>query len=208
MTLLQTWIDREDARRAYCWRPKRPERNAGDQLAHVIVRQMLAFRNALTRALLQARGIAVPEVYGDPSLLLPWLFARTLLGVHVDRPYVVVPHFNEPAEKYAAHADRLVLPTLSPLNFVRALLTAGCVVSSSLCGVIIAEAYGVPAVYLDSGNGEHRFKYDDYDVGTGRTQWQAGTTVDECRAVGGNADFDRDSLRRGLVGAFPYDLWQ
>lgn len=262
MSILRTWLEREQRRAAYWWQPGNGAINVGDHLARVIVEAMLglrdfdllgkrdrrrrlfsigsvlhnardgeavwgsgingkiaddahrfrdldvrAVRGPLTRGWLQARGIAVPEVYGDPALLMPRLFPVSLLGGGTRRPFVVVPHFNEPQQKYAAHRERLVLPTLRPAAFVRALLGADLVVSSSLHGVILAEAYGIPAVYLDSGNGEHRFKYDDYYRGTGRAQWHCGDSVEACRALGGNAGFDLPGLQASLMAAFPYDLW-
>ena len=167
-----------------------------------------AVRGPLTRRFLADRGISVPAVYGDPALLMPLFYRRELLGTSPLRPFVVVPHFNETAEKYARYREHLVLPTSGPAAFARALLGAECVVSSSLHGVILAEAYGIPAVYLDSGNGEHRFKYDDYYQGTGRTQWHSGSTVEECLDLGGNAPFDLDALQSSLMQAFPYDLWE
>ena len=120
-----------------------------------------AVRGPLTRKWLMDRGIPVPEVYGDPALLMPAFYSRELLGASGKTAFVVIPHFNESPEKYAAYRDRLLLPNMKPLAFVRALLGAETVVSSSLHGVILAEAYGIPAVYLDSGNGENRFKYED-----------------------------------------------
>ncbi len=166
-----------------------------------------AVRGPLTRRWLLDRGLRVPEVYGDPALLMPAFYSAQSIGAPPKIPYVVIPHFNEAPEKYAAHSDRLVLPTARPLAFVRALLGAERVVSSSLHGVILAEAYGIPAVYLDSGNGESKFKYDDYYQGTGRMRWHAGRTVEECLDLGGNAPFDLHGLQSGLRQAFPYDLW-
>ncbi len=118
-----------------------------------------------------------------------------------------MPHFNEPSDKYACYKDQLVLPNRQPAGFVRQLLGAELVVSSSLHGLILAEAYGVPSVYLDWGNGEDRFKYDDYDHGTGRMQWHAGHSVEECLALGGNRPFDLNAVQRGLLDSFPHDLW-
>jgi pyruvyltransferase len=166
-----------------------------------------AARGPLTRDYLQARGVPAPVVYGDPALLMPRFFPASLVGNGQRRAFVVVPHFNEPEDKYAAYRDHLVLPTCKPLAFVRALLGADLVVSSSLHGVILAEAYGIPAVYLDSGNGEHRFKYDDYYRGTGRSEWHRGDSVAACRSLGGNGGFDLAALQDGLMAAFPYDLW-
>lgn len=166
-----------------------------------------AVRGPLTRKVLMDRGLQVPEVYGDPALLMPLLFREELIGTARRNSFVVIPHFNEPPEKYAAYRQQLVLPTAKPLAFVAALLGAEKVVSSSLHGVILAEAYGIPAIYLDSGNGEHRFKYDDYYQGTGREKWHLGRSVEECLDLGGNARFDLDSIQTSLMQAFPYDLW-
>ncbi|KRG46392.1 polysaccharide biosynthesis protein GumL [Stenotrophomonas panacihumi] len=166
-----------------------------------------AVRGPRTRQTLLDRGIPVPEVYGDPGLLMPLFFPPELLGGGTPREVVVVPHFNEPPEKYREFAGQLVAPDCPPVTFMRRLLGAGLVVSSSLHGLILAEAYGIPAVYLDWGNGEDRFKYDDYYRGTGRSEWHAGGSVAECIALGGNGEFDLGAVQRGLLEAFPYDLW-
>lgn len=177
------------------------ERNAFGML------DVRAVRGPKTREFLLARGIPVPEVYGDPGLLMPKFFPADALGPARPRRFAVVPHFNEPREKYAAWSEHLVFPEGKPAGFVARLLGAELVVSSSLHGLILAEAYGIPAVYLDWGNGEDRFKYDDYYLGTGRPQWHAGSSVEECLALGGNGDFDLQRLQAGLLAAFPHDLW-
>ncbi|MBN6151159.1 polysaccharide pyruvyl transferase family protein [Xanthomonas sp. AmX2] len=166
-----------------------------------------AVRGPKTRQFLQARGITVPEVYGDPGLLMPLFFPRQALQPGPSRPFAVIPHFNEPASKYQAFSDHLIFPNCKPATFVRQLLSAQMIVSSSLHGLILAEAYGIPAVYLDWGNGEERFKYDDYYHGTGRQQWHAGHSVEECLELGGNGEFDLAGLQRGLLESFPHELW-
>ena len=166
-----------------------------------------AVRGPRTRQYLLARGIPVPEVYGDPGLLMPLFFPAQYLREGPARDVAVVPHFNEPLDKYRDFADLLVTPDCPPATFMRRLLGARLVVSSSLHGLVLAEAYGIPAVYLDWGNGEDLFKYDDYYAGTGRTRWHSGRSVDECLALGGNAGFDLAAVQSGLLDAFPYDLW-
>lgn len=177
------------------------ERNAFGML------DVRAVRGPKTRDFLLARGIPVPETYGDPGLLMPKFFPADALEPPRPRPFVVVPHFNEPAEKYRAWAEHLVFPDCKPATFARQLLGAELVVSSSLHGLILAEAYGIPAVYLDAGNGEARFKYDDYYLGTGRAHWHAGRSVEECLELGGNAGFDLAAVQAGLLATFPHDLW-
>ncbi len=261
-TLLEKWIEREERRALYWWKPRNGQVNVGDHLSKVIVSCVLglrdrtliqkrsmrhrllaigsvlhfarngdtvwgsgingkipeqmhrfdtldvrAVRGPKTRDLLLARGIAVPQVYGDPGLLMPLFFPRRALMPEPRRELVIVPHFNESPDKYRGHEQHLVFPNCEPATFVRRLLAADRVVSSSLHGLILAEAYGIPAVYLDWDNGEDRFKYDDYYHGTGRLQWQAGSTVEECLRIGGNAAFDLERLQQGLLESFPYELW-
>jgi pyruvyltransferase len=166
-----------------------------------------AVRGPKTRGFLMERGIEVPEVYGDPALLLPRFFDKAFLMPSERKPFAVVPHFNESLDKYAGYEHLLISPRVKPAEFVRGLLGAELIVSSSLHGLILAEAYGIPAVYLDWGNGEDRFKYDDYYAGTGRTSWRAGDSVEACLDIGGNGTFDLRSIQDGLMAAFPYDLW-
>jgi pyruvyltransferase len=99
-------------------------------------------------------------------------------------------------------------PRQHTLAFIRHLLAARRVVSASLHGVILAEAYGIPAVLLQAGGTETRFKYDDYYAGTGRTDYRVARSVDEALALGAGAPLpDVAPIATRLLRAFPYDLW-
>lgn len=169
-----------------------------------------AVRGPLTQEFLRKRGIAAPPIYGDPALLMPLFFRADLLQAEGrgTLPYLVVPHLHEPPGKFDAYRSHLLLPTCKPATFVSNLLRARLVISSSLHGIILAESYGIPAVFLDVGNGESRLKYDDYYHGTGRMNYHAVTSVEEGIERGGNATFDLPAIQRGLLGAFPWDLWR
>ena len=168
-----------------------------------------AVRGPLTRDYLERRAIAVPEVYGDPAVLMPLFFPADLLrpAARGSVPYLVIPHLHEPAEKFGAHREHVLLPTCKPAKFVAELLRARLVISSSLHGIILAEAYGIPALYLDMGNGESRLKYDDYYYGTGRMTYHTASSVEEGIEAGGNSGFDLARIQQGLLGAFPWDQW-
>ncbi|MBT9589511.1 MAG: polysaccharide pyruvyl transferase family protein [Thiobacillus sp.] len=168
-----------------------------------------AVRGPLTRDYLQQRAISVPEIYGDPALLMPLFFPADLLRPEArgSAPYLVIPHLHEAVEKFGAYREHVLRPTCKPATFVAELLRARLVVSSSLHGIILAEAYGIPAVYLDMGNGESSLKYDDYYYGTGRMNYHTAHSVEEALAAGGNAAFDLVRIQQGLLGAFPRDLW-
>lgn len=133
--------------------------------------KFLSVRGALSRERVIACGGTCPRVYGDPALLLPLMYTPT---VPVTHEVGIVPHF---VDKHLVHEGlakggswKLVDVFLPWQEFVRELLSCERIVSSSLHGLVIAEAYGLPvewAVLSDKviGNG---FKFRDYLTGTGR----------------------------------------
>jgi pyruvyltransferase len=124
-----------------------------------------AVRGPRTAALLGHTG---PEVvYGDPAQLLPDFYPVTVAH---DGPVVVIPHHTQLDAFQFDDRIELVSPLRPWTDVVRAVCGATTVVSSSLHGLIVAEAYGVPAVWLAPPpglNGGHH-KYFDYFEGSGR----------------------------------------
>jgi pyruvyltransferase len=165
-----------------------------------------AVRGPLTREFLANRGIAAPEVYGDPGLLLPRLAPNRFKRVQGEGPGFV-PNLND-----LAHLDRNSIdgvPVISPLDSwnrcVGAILRRDLILASSLHGLIIAEAYGIPARYVRLSEEENLFKYRDYYAGTGRSNFSYARSVAEGLEMGGEAlpIFDPEPLMR----AFPFELW-
>jgi len=162
-------------------------------------------------------GIAkIPEVYGDPGLLLPYLFPadfprkseannRTTVTATMAAPnrqlasqpsglydnVIFIPHMNSVSvvADNQALLERLKISVVQPywsykvpdneatvgamkhtlrdiLNKIRA---ASFVLSSSLHGIIMADAFGVPARLVVAELHENLFKYEDYYASTGRS---------------------------------------
>lgn len=164
-----------------------------------------AVRGPLTREFLRKRGFDVPEVYGDPALLMPHLFANRFVPTH-KHDYVFVPNLH----------DLSVLPTntpnvVSPLHgwnrVIEKILEAKLVLASSLHGLIIAEAYGIPARYVRLSQTEDLFKYKDYYFGSGRleSEFEFAKSIDEGKEMGGMVGARFDS--QPLLNAFPLQLW-
>lgn len=134
-----------------------------------------AVRGPLTRNALVEMGYNVPEVYGDPAILMPHFYHRRECKRY---EYTVIPHYSK-LGKYKG--DEHVLSTLT--NDWRAFIDAICasqyVISSSLHGIILAEAYGVPAIMLNDTESDDLFKYKDYYYSTGRHSFpMAGSIAD------------------------------
>lgn len=166
-----------------------------------------AVRGPLTREFLLRRGIPCPEVYGDPALLLPRLFPELERHRRGRRELVVVPHLHDGAALGRARLDRrhLLSPSAGWRTFVRRILASRLVLSASLHGVIVAEAFGIPARVLRLSEREPLFKYEDYYRGSGRHGFCFVTTIEEGMERGGEPPPRFDP--KPLLDAFPGDLW-
>lgn len=128
-----------------------------------------AVRGPLSRQRLLEAGIDCPEVYGDPGLLVPRFYS-----VVVDKTHdtLVLPHHSDWKLKHFARREKLPMLSVArpPLEVIDAICSARRLITSSLHGLVIAEAYGVPAIlWRDGGQTwEPHFKFRDYFTSTGR----------------------------------------
>lgn len=173
-----------------------PERHTATRL------DVRAVRGPRTRAFLRERGIEVPEVFGDPALLLPGLFPR-LREIAPRHDVLVVPNLNDLGLDAAGH------PRLDPRRplwkCLETIAAARLVVGSSLHGVIVAEALGIPA-RLVLPAAESRLKYEDFYAGTGRDAFTPAQSVAEAVRMDGEPPLAWDPAP--LEAAFPAELWQ
>jgi pyruvyltransferase len=174
----------------------------GDRAKRLDVR---AVRGPRTRSLLLDRGIECPEVYGDPALLIPHLWSDEELGVgRASRGTLVLPNLHDYRTARRSPSPVMNPRNRSPWNIIRAIAESTLVVGSSLHGVIIAEAFGIPARFIRSAV-EPEFKYRDYLEGTGRFDYEFADSIDHALELGGGPRLEWDHTP--LMGAFPYDLW-
>jgi pyruvyltransferase len=165
-----------------------------------------AIRGPKTREFVMSHfQIPCPEIYGDPALLLPYLFPEFVKPVEPEFDYVIVPHYSEidlyPLWLY----PNVVYPTDPWRDVIRKILNSRFVISSSLHGIVVAEAYGIPARYLRISDHEPIYKYIDYYEGTQRPHFQFATTIEEALIMGGEPPFKCDL--KALYESFPFDYW-
>ena len=162
-----------------------------------------AVRGPHTAEFLRKKGLHVPDVYGDPALLLRELFPNRFIKTG-EYPVGIVPNFAD-----IEHAKDSGHHFISPLRgwniCIEDILKCEFVIASSLHGLIIAESWGIPARYVRLTDNEGLFKYRDYYSGTGRPNFQYARSIPEALKMGGEAPPIFDS--RALMNAFPYDLW-
>jgi pyruvyltransferase len=161
-----------------------------------------AVRGPKTAEVLRSFGIHVPEVFGDPALLLPRYFGARFRVAPV-RDYIFIPNLND--LKTHGHLDNLVSPLSGWNRCIEAICGAKLVIASSLHGIILADAFGVPARYVRLTETESQFKYDDYAQGTGRRALVPARSIAEALEMAGHEPMRFDP--EPLIRAFPYDLW-
>jgi pyruvyltransferase len=165
-----------------------------------------AVRGPLTRQFIMENfKINCPEVYGDPVLLFPYFFPEFKKKKNPKYDYVIVPHYTEeklfPKSKY----KNVVYPTDPWDVVIKKILNSKFVISSSLHGLIVAEAYHIPARLLRVTENEPIFKYIDYYLGSGRSDFCFATSIEEALKLGGEPPFKCDLKK--LYKAFPFDCW-
>ena len=103
----------------------------------------LAVRGPITGRLVAKNGGEDPGVYGDPALLLPLVHDRPVEKVH---DLGVVPHYVDDAPE---GPWKTISPlSADPLSVVDRIRQCRAIVSSSLHGIIVAHAYGIPAAWV------------------------------------------------------------
>ncbi len=165
-----------------------------------------AVRGPLTRNKLVTAGIPCPRIYGDPALLLPRYHAPAVQKTHA---IGVVLRWSEAALHDRMEIEgvrRIYLKSDAIEETIEAFLSCERIVTTSLHGLILADAYGIPNVWLDSDTPHGlEFKYWDYLASVGKTRgpstydlWQPGMTVErlltDLRFDARPIDIDLDAL--------------
>lgn len=161
-----------------------------------------AVRGPLTRNFLDEMNINCPETYGDPALLIPMLFPE--FKVNPKEEYVVIPHISE--INLFEGENHILLPTTPWSVVIQKIIEAKFVISSSLHGIIVAEAFGIPARLLRVTSNEPLFKYTDYYLGTGRSLFYPASSIEEAIEMGGEPPPICDLEL--LLKSFPYDVFK
>lgn len=134
-----------------------------------------AVRGPQTRKRLLALGYDCPENYGDPALLLPHFYMSDVAKVSA---YGWIPHYADYKIFEGKHLQKgqvcIDLKTNDVEATTDAILKCNYILSSSLHGLIVAHAYGIPAIWVrwsDKLYGDD-IKFRDYFESVGIPPYQ------------------------------------
>ena len=159
-----------------------------------------AVRGPETRRVLIENGYSCPEVYGDPAILMPLIYMPEKTEKEYD--YKIIYNYG-----YVYSKENVLLPLVYDWkSFIDEIVKCKLVISSSLHGIILAEAYGIPAIMLKSPL--NTFKFRDYYYSTERYDFPVANTIEEALTMEPPPLPNLDKLRQGLIDSFPYDIWK
>lgn len=132
-----------------------------------------AVRGPLTRQKLIDKGYKCPEIYGDPALLLPFYYQPKKEKLY---NWGIISHVSNQdfigkitiKGKSIIHSQEILIIDLQKYEHWHEIIDKICsckaILSSSLHGLIVAEAYNIPNLWIEFGLpliGEH-FKFHDF----------------------------------------------
>ena len=136
-----------------------------------------AVRGCYTRNRLLEAGVACPEVYGDPALLMPLIYKSQVKKVK-DR-IGFIPHYVDMKDENIKRlmrecGDNAYLIKVKNYGRWQEVIDQICscefIISSSLHGLILSDSYGIPNqwIILPKGLPGGSFKFDDYYSSVGK----------------------------------------
>jgi pyruvyltransferase len=117
-------------------------------------------RGPLTAEFLLLKKIKCPDIFGDPAILLPRLFPELTINPEYDFGYV--PHYTEICLHKDLAGMKIITPDQPGLSAVKDILKCKAIISSSLHGLIVADAFNIPCVFINENNCQPLYKYKDY----------------------------------------------
>ena len=180
-----------------------------------------AVRGPQTRKVLIDAGYDCPDVYGDPAILMPFIYPAS-----VEKKYqtsLILHHRTEiisegktdqeayklliPKELVASGALHIINPKTADFRlFIDEIVSSERIISTSLHGIILAETYGVPTVFLNWGVADQLIKFKDWYESTDRTMDYA-SEFEEALKKNAMPLPMLSEMQQKLMAVFPYDLW-
>ena len=169
-----------------------------------------AVRGPITKKVLESSGYPCQKaVCGDPAILMPKIY--TPACTEKKYPCSVIMHLNTPDKgNYGRSYHCISVNTKNHQQFIDEIVASERIISSSLHGIILAETYGIPAVFLNENGlmNKEIMKYFDWYWSTGRDNVVIAHSIGEAKKIKQMPLPELHAMQDRLMQAFPYDLWK
>ena len=131
-----------------------------------------SIRGPISRKVLRDMGVPCPKIYGDPALILPKIYKSDVTKKHKISVIPNLVEYDEVKEYFSELSDVNVInlrvggddKIKNVENIIDSICESEKVIATSLHGLILPHAYGIPAVWAEltdkiAGDGN---KYHDY----------------------------------------------
>tara|TARA_B100000809_G_scaffold262621_1_gene314006 strand:+ start:990 stop:1829 length:840 start_codon:yes stop_codon:yes gene_type:complete len=185
---------------------------------HQHAHRILAVRGPRTRECFLREGFDCPEVYGDPGIILPLLYPREAIANEQRIEIGILPHhvdYERVAKFKVVQDERIKVIDIcgQTIEVLKAITACDLLITSSLHGLIVGEAYSIPTAFIEFGKKLYGrlFKFEDYFNSTNRElsyyrchrEWSFNINkIEKFIAKKRNPEFNR----RKLLRAFPYPI--
>lgn len=130
-------------------------------------KEVRAVRGKLTREYLLENNVYCPEIYGDPALLTPLVYQPQIEKCY---EWGIIPHIDDLDSIAVKHVEAQGVKVIRFGNYtdwhdvIDEICSCKCVMSSSLHGLILSDAYHIPNVWITLGDNllGGTFKFQDY----------------------------------------------
>lgn len=182
--------------------------------------EVYAVRGKYTDEKLKEEGFRVNPVYGDPALLIPLLISSSKIKT---TDVGIIPHWSETdyfKEKFGNRYKIIDLRTCDIKRVIEEITSCRRILSTSLHGIIVSHAYGVPALWIRHNVlHDSNFKFFDYFSSVGIKEYEGFTNIDEIlfseqsytTFFYKNKDIalpniDIKTIQRNLLAVAPFDI--
>lgn len=169
-SILQKYINNE----SIIWGAGTIEEQASTSSRPYLVK---AVRGPLTRQWLIKNNIDCPMVYSDPALLLPLIYRPK---IKKEYKYGIIPHYIDWDSKGVKYLYKILGESnVKVINMAKykscesvidEIIECENIISSSLHGIIISDAYNIPNIWVEFSNNVYGngFKFRDYFLSVNR----------------------------------------
>lgn len=165
-----------------------------------------AVRGPVTKFIMDILGYQCPETFGDPAILMKLIYQPKDIKKEYD--ISVIYHLFHKNLNKQENLHYIDTQTSDYKFFINEIMKSKLIISSSLHGIILAETYGIPAIFLSEGMEEEIIKYFDWYYSTDRYNIKIAKSLSDALKMEPMEIPNLKEMRNNLMDSFPIDLWE